>query len=302
MTRTRRAAASTLSASVLFGTQGTASALLAPTAPPAVVGTLRIITAAVVLIAVMPLFGGSWRLLPAVWRRPGIILAAVCVGLFQPLFFAGTGLAGVALGSLVSMGTGPLFAGLLGRVFLGHPLTRTWAAATAIAVAGLVLRSSGHMGGAALEGLLLAVLAGLVSGGYTVAAKHELERGVTTTELPAASFSIGGLILVPILLTQPVDWAGTQAGMGLVLYLGVVTMALANILHTRGIDGLPPGPVATLLLADPTTASFLGVVVLGETIGPIAIAGLILVLAGLLLQTRAVAEADPVVLEVSPTT
>lgn len=285
----------------MFGTQGTASALLAPAAPPAVVGTLRIATAAVILVAVMPLFGGSWRRLPAVCRRPAVIAGGVCVGLFQVFFFAGTALAGVALGSLVSMGTGPLFAGLLGRAFLGHRLTRTWAIATSVAVFGLVLRASDHLHGAGLAGLLLAVLAGAVSGGYTVAAKRELERGVTTTELPAAAFSIGGLVLLPILLVEPVAWAATQAGMALVLYLGVVTMALANILHTRGIDGLPPGPVATLLLGDPTTASLLGVIVLGETITPIATVGLALVLVGLLLQTRGVAAEDRVTLEAATT-
>jgi DME family drug/metabolite transporter len=50
---------------------------------------------------------------------------------------------------------------------------------------------------------------------------------------------------------------------------------------------MPPGPAATLLLADPLTATLLGVLVLGESIPPISALGLLLVLVGLLLQGRA---------------
>lgn len=112
-----------------------------------------------------------------VWRRPAIIIAALCVGLFQPLCFASTALAGIALGSLVSMATGPFFAALLGRLFLGHRLERALGHGNRGAVIGLVLRSWGHIQGAALEGLLLAVLAGLVSGGYTVARSASSSSG-----------------------------------------------------------------------------------------------------------------------------
>lgn len=110
------------------------------------------------------------------------------------------------------------------------------------------------------------------------------------TELPAAAFSIGGLVLAPILLTERRDWIRTEPGIVLVLYLGVVTMAIANILDTRGINGLPLGPVTTLLLADPTTASLLGVLVLGETINGVAAVGLVLVLVGLLMQTQSIGD------------
>ena len=63
-------------------------------------------------------------------------------------------------------------------------------------------------------------------------------------------------------------WFGA-AGLCLVAYLGVATMAIANVLLTRGIHGLPPGPVATLMLTDPVVATVLGVVVLGESLGSV---------------------------------
>jgi drug/metabolite transporter (DMT)-like permease len=70
-------------------------------------------------------------------------------------------------------------------------------------------------------------------------------------------------------------------------------MAIANVLLTRGIRGLTAGPATTLMLADPVVATILGVVVLGETLAPIAAAGMLLVLAGLLLQGVLVARSAP---------
>ena len=51
-----------------------------------------------------------------------------------------------------------------------------------------------------------------------------------------------------------------------------------------GLRILPAGPVATLVLAEPVVATVLGVVVLGERLGPAGWVGCLLVLAGLALQ------------------
>jgi DME family drug/metabolite transporter len=61
-------------------------------------------------------------------------------------------------------------------------------------------------------------------------------------------------------------------------------MALANTLQVVGLKKLSPGPTATLLLADPLTATILGIWLLDESITPIAILGLALVAVGLMMQ------------------
>jgi drug/metabolite transporter (DMT)-like permease len=71
--------------------------------------------------------------------------------------------------------------------------------------------------------------------------------------------------------------------------MGVVRV----VLLARGIRGLTAGPATTLMLADPVVATILGVVVLGETLAPVAAAGMLLVLAGLLLQGVLVARRAP---------
>ena len=286
---------------VLFGTAGTAKALGPAGIPPIAAGVLRIQIGAVALLAAMPLLGARRSRLPILWRRPQIIVTAVAAALYQPFFFGAVSSVGVALGTLVAVGSEPVFAGVLGWVALRHRPTLGWLAATAIAVAGLVLRSSGQLdGGGDSVGLVLALGAGLCSACYTVAAKHQLDRDATAIEVPAASFVLGGLLLAPLLIGQPMAWLGTPGGATLAIYLGVATMAIANVLLAHGIHGLPPGPAATLMLTDPVVATLLGVVVLGEALSPVAAVGVALVLAGLVLQGIVVARSSPDDLEPAP--
>jgi DME family drug/metabolite transporter len=286
---------------VLFGTAGTAQALGPAGTPPIAVGILRIQMGAVALLLAMPLLGARRSRLPVLWRRPQIVVTAVAAASYQPLFFGSVSSVGVALGTLVAVGSEPVFAGLLGWAVLRHRPTPGWLAATGIAVLGLVLRSAGQLGTAGdLGGLLFALGAGFASACYTIAAKHQLDRDATAIEVPAASFLLGGLLLVPLLVGQPLAWVASPGGAALVLYLGVATMAIANVLLARGIHGLPPGPAATLMLTDPVVATLLGVVVLGESITPVAALGVALVLAGLALQAVSVARAEPGDLEPAP--
>jgi DME family drug/metabolite transporter len=300
MTGTRASILFVVAAGVLFGTAGTAQALGPRDAAPLVVGILRIQVGAVALLAVMPRLGARRGRLPELWRRPPIVVTALAAASYQPLFFGAVSQVGVAFGTLVAVGSEPLFAGLIGWLALRHRPTPAWLAATAVAVLGLVLRSWGGLGGASATGLLLALGAGLASASYTVAAKHQLDHGATAVEVPAASFVLGGLLLVPLLAGQPVAWLAGASGAGMVVYLGVATMAVANVLLTRGIHGLPPGPVATLMLTDPVVATILGVVVLGEALSPVAGVGVVLVLAGLVLQGLVLARAAPGALEPAP--
>jgi len=286
---------------VLFGTAGTAKALGPAGIPPIAAGVLRIQIGAVALLAAMPLLGARRSRLPILWRRPQIIVTAVAAALYQPFFFGAVSSVGVALGTLVAVGSEPVFAGVLGWVALRHRPTLGWLAATAIAVAGLVLRSSGQLdGGGDSVGLVLALGAGLCSACYTVAAKHQLDRDATAIEVPTASFVLGGLLLAPLLIGQPMAWLGTPGGASVAIYLGVATMAIANVLLAHGIHGLPPGPAATLMLTDPVVATLLGVVVLGEALSPVAAVGVALVLAGLVLQGIVVARSSPDDLEPAP--
>lgn len=296
MTSTTPAIASVLLAAVLFGTTGTAQALGPDATTPLGVGAARLAVGGLALLLVLRLLGGSAAAAVALWRSPVGLLAGLCTALYQVCFFAGVERTGVALGTLVTIGSGPVFAGALAAVVLRDRPGRAWAGATGLCVAGLALLSLS--GGASAEGdvlgLLLALLSGFAYAGYTVAAKALIGRGHASGEVMASAFALGGLVLLPVLALQPVAWLSTPGGLALALYLGLVTTTVAYVLFGRGLAVLQAGPVTTLVLAEPLVATALGVGLLGERLAPAGVVGVAVVLAGLVLQGAAAGRRPPV--------
>jgi DME family drug/metabolite transporter len=273
-----------LLAAVLFGTTGTAQALGPAATTPLGVGAVRLLVGGVALVAVLPVLRRSPRGALALWRHPAGLAAAVCTALYQVTFFAGVDRAGVALGTLLTIGSGPVFAGLLAWAVLGDRPARAWVVATAVCVAGLALLSSDGLTAGSLSGLVLALASGLSYAAYTVAAKRLLDGGADPAEVMGAAFGLGGLLLVPVLATQPLGWLAGPGGVVVALYLGLATTTVAYLLFGRGLAVLPAGPVTTLVLAEPLVATVFGVVLLDERLQPAGVVGAGLVLAGLVLQ------------------
>ena len=93
-----------LGAAALFGTSGTARAVLAPDSWPPSVAAVRLLVGAVgLLVFVLVLRRGVQvrRLL----RTGSLWLAGAAVAGYQGLFFIGVDRAGVAVGTLVSLGS-----------------------------------------------------------------------------------------------------------------------------------------------------------------------------------------------------
>ena len=285
-----------LLAAVLFGTTGTAQALGPDATTPLGVGAVRLAVGGLALLAVLPLLGASVGRAARLWRTRAGLVAGGCTALYQVCFFAAVERTGVALGTLVTIGSGPVFAGLMAAVVLRERPERSWAAATAACVSGLALLSlaGAGAGGADPVGLMLALASGAGYAAYTVAAKQLLVAGAPSSEVMAAAFGLGGLLLLPVLLTQPLAWLGMPGGLALAAYLGLVTTTTAYVLFGRGLAVLPAGPVTTLVLAEPLVATALGVGLLHERLPPLGVAGAGLVLAGLALQGAAASRRAPV--------
>ena len=269
-----------LLAALAFGTTGTAQALGPEGADPLTVGAGRIVIGgallALIALAVAPRSAARW---PA-----GLVLASgAAVAVYQLSFFEAVDRTGVAIGTVVALGSAPAITGLLARLMHGAPLTRRWAGCTALATAGIVLLVLGGQS-AKVEpvGVLLALAAGAGYGFYTVAAKGMLDDGHAPEAVMGRAFGTGALLLVPVVLIGDVSWAKSSEGAAMVLYLAVVPTALAYVAFARGLKGLSAGETATLTLAEPVTAAALGALVLSERPGVLAIAGAALVLAGLI--------------------
>jgi drug/metabolite transporter, DME family len=258
-----------LTAAALFGTTGTAASFAPPAATAPAIGAARLIIGGAGLLAVLPMLGGSRRAALRLWRTPLGVGAALMTALYQLCFFAGVERAGVALATLVTIGSGPVLVGLLSAAFLGERPTRGWWIATAVAVTGLALLSLDKAESPAVEmvGLLLALGAGFGYASYTVMAKRMMVAGSPPAEVMAAAFGLGGALMVPVLLITGAAWIASVPGLAVALWLGLATTTLAYVFFGRGLRLLPAGPAATLVLAEPLVAMLLGVLLLGELLG-----------------------------------
>ncbi len=268
-----------LAAGVLWGTTGTAQAFAPEGAQPYAIGALRLLVAGAALIPyalarkALPSSQG-WPILPT-------FAAALGIAAYQPLFFGAVATTGVAVGTIVAIGSAPILAGALAWSVSGERPSARWAVATGLAVLGTALLIVGDAGdGATIEGLALALGAGAAYAVYVVASKRLLELHEPNAVI-AVVFGMSALFLLPILIFAELDWAFTVGGMVAILYLGLVATVLAYVWFARGLNLLPVGPTVTLSLAEPMTAAALGLLLLDERLGATVVIGALLLVAGL---------------------
>ena len=145
-----------LAAAVLFGTTGTAQALGPHETTPLAVGVMRMVVGGTGLAVVaFTLARQHRRRSPIPGRgRPGIrplllmSLTGVCLAGYQPRFFLGTARNGVAVSTVIALGSAPVLAGLLEWALTRRVPSRAWIVATALATVGVVLLGLGGASGA----------------------------------------------------------------------------------------------------------------------------------------------------------
>lgn len=276
-----------LSAAVLWGTTGTSQALAPQGATPPVIGALRLVLGGLCLLvyalAARKPAGPAGAGLAGLrgWPLGSLLGAAGCMAAYQLLFFGGVARTGVAVGTIVGIGSAPILGGVLGYGFAGERPRRAWLAATLLAVCGAgLLAASGQAMHVDLLGLALAAAAGGAYAGFTLFNK-QLLHDRRPAVVQAAVFVLAALLLSPVLLSADLRWVVQPGGALVVLHLGLVTVGLAYSLFALGLQRVPVSTAVTLTLAEPMTAGILGVVVLGERLTLQAGLGILLIFSGL---------------------
>ncbi|RSN48795.1 EamA family transporter [Actinomadura sp. WAC 06369] len=274
-----------LAAAALWGTTGTVRTF-ADGASSLSVAAMRIVLGGLVLLASAALAGGAGlRRLAADRRaRPLVLLGAVAITVYQTAFFVAAARTGVAIATVVTIGSAPAFAGLIGAAADRTAPARRWTVATAAAVTGCALLvGGGEDAGADLAGIAFAALSGLAYASYASVTSVLIVRGADERAAVGALFGVAAVPLLPVLPFAGSGWMLTGSGALIALYLGVVATGGAYLLFARGLRTTPATAATTLTLAEPAVAAVLGVVLLGERLGGTALAGLGLLAAALVL-------------------
>jgi DME family drug/metabolite transporter len=263
-----------LAASTLWGTTGTAAAL----APE--VGSLAIGAAAMGiggLLQAATALGAVRAARSILLRRRGLVLlGALAVAVYPLAFYTSMRLAGVAVGTVVSIGSAPLASALVERVVDRRRLSRRWVVGAGLGLVGMVLLCTAEAGASdglragtdVVAGVLLGLVAGVTYALYSWVAHRLMRAGAGSRGAMGAVFGIGGILLLPVLAVTggPLldSWGNAAVG----VYMAVVPMFLGYVLFGWGLARVPASTATTLSLLEPAVAAVLAVLVVGERLAP----------------------------------
>jgi DME family drug/metabolite transporter len=276
-------------AGVLWGTGGLGVQLVRRREAMSVltISAWRMLLAAVVLGAAVVLLRRT-RAVAVLTRARPVRAAVVGTGTasYQALYFGAVVATGVTVATVVSLGLAPVLLTVAESIRHRRRPTRARLLVLAAALSGLVLvtaaSGSGETGPHPALGVLLAAGSGTA---YAVAT--ELGRPLAQLAGPLAltttTTTVGAVVLAPFgLLASAGDGrlVTTDSAVVLVLvYLGVVTMALAYGLLYAGLRTTTGSAAVVATLLEPVTAAVVAALVLDERLSALGVVGTLLILA-----------------------
>lgn len=218
-----------------------------------------------------------------------MVVAGAGVPFFYIAAAGGAATSATHVGALIA-GTTPLSVAILGWAVEGRPVSATRWRALAIILAGvavLVLTQSAHADASMGKGAALLLTASLLWGAYTL--------GLRRTGLDAIGCAL--LLCVPSLaillllmlsgavVTHMGQFTLAQAS-PFILVQGLGVGVVASLAYAVAITRLGPGRSAVIGSLAPALACLLAVPVLGESLTPMIVAGVVTITLGVVLANR----------------
>jgi DME family drug/metabolite transporter len=219
---------------------------------------------------------GTWR-----WLLAG----GISVFAYPLAFYSSMNLAGVAIGTVVTLGTAPLFAALIELVYDHRRPSTSWIIGTSVAVVGLVLLATAGTehttsGGSAVVGVVLGLIAGLAYAIYTYASTRLISIGHSSSASMGALTGVGAVLLLPVLIALGAPLLQSWQSVGIMAYLAIGPMFIAYLFFGAGLATVTSARATTITLIEPVFATVLAVLVVGERLSLLGWIGLALVIIG----------------------
>lgn len=295
--------AGVLVAAVLWGTTGV-SATFAPEVGAAAIGAAAmgvggVLQAGIATRAIVR-HASALRLQ---WRW--LLLGALAVAIYPLAFYGSMRLAGVTVGTVVSIGSAPLLSAVIEMVMDGLRVSTRWIVGAGLGLLGMVLlcvaESSGHNAATAAPsitlGVALGLLAGLTYALYSWAARRLMQRQIPARAAMGATFGIGGLLLMPVLFATGAPFLASWNNAAVGIYMALVPMFLGYVCFGYGLARIQASTATTITLVEPVVAAALAAVIVGERLPAMGWVGVALIFACLVcitLPARARGRTPPV--------
>ena len=252
-----------------------------------------------------PLYGAVLRALPAglvllalrrelprgEWWWRSLVLGTLNMGAFFALVYVAGQLLPTSVAATI-MATSSVVMMLFGWLLLRERPRAMALLGAGAGVVGVVLMLSGGGGEVDVRGVAASIAAMIISSvGFVLTRRW----GSSTHVLSATSWQLlaGGLTMLPFaLLVEGAPPPMTPSMLAGFAYVSLVATAVAYVAWFAGLKHLPAGSVGLVGLLNPVTGVLLGTLIAQEALGRGQVAGLVLVLAGILVgQVRTAARA-----------
>ncbi|ANG97722.1 hypothetical protein A8A54_15265 [Brucella pseudogrignonensis] len=280
-----------LFSSVVWGTTGTAatfapevSAVAIGAAAMGIGGLLQALLAGRGIVRSLSLLNKQWALL---------VLGGLAVAIYPLAFYASMRMAGVTIGTVVTIGSAPLLSALIEYLFDGARLSRQWLLGALIGLAGIVLitvaegadHAAIETNGSVITGICLGLLGGLTYALYSWTARRMMLNGVRSSVAMGATFGLGGLLLMPVLIVAGGPFLASWNNAAVGIYMAIVPMFLGYVCFGIGLARIPASMATTITLIEPVVAAILAIIIVGERLPLMGWFGVVLVISCLVVIT-----------------
>lgn len=274
-----------LVASILWGTTGTAASY-APNLSPLAIGAIAMGGGG--LLQALLAHKNIRSHLPQIRAYyPLLLIGMVSVAIYPLAFYSSMRMAGITIGTVVSIGSAPLFSALLEKFFDKKALSLKWFISFIFGVAGVLLLSLGesHSQGNMQQlshdqktvGIILGLVAALSYSLYSWAAKKMIDRGVDSKASMGLIFGFGALILLPTLFFTGTNLFDEPVNLYVVGYMMLIPMFLGYLLFGYALKTISASTATTLTLFEPLVAALFAVLLVGEQLATIGWLGMALI-------------------------
>ena len=218
---------------------------------------------------------------------PLLLIGMISVAIYPLAFYSSMRMAGITIGTVVSIGSAPLFTALLEKFFDKKALSLKWFISFIFGVIGVLLLSVGetHSHGPTQSistnqktiGIILGLIAALTYSLYSWAAKKMIDRGVDSKASMGLIFGFGALILLPTLFFTGSNLFDESVNLYVVAYMMLIPMFLGYLLFGYALKTISASTATTLTLFEPLVAALFAVLLVGEQLAPIGWAGMVLI-------------------------
>lgn len=282
-----RAIAMGLAFAFMWSSAFTSARIIVAHAPALGISSLRFLTAGVLAVAIARALGQSWRVTTSQARM--ILIFGICQNaLYLGLFFVAMRTVEAGAAAIVAS-TMPLMVALAGRLFLGEKLPPLGVAGLAAGFAGVALIMGTRLSGGSVDPVGLGLCAiGVMALTTATLALRGASAGGNVLMVVGLQMLVGAAVLAPVsALTETwvIEWSWPFAAA--FAYAVLVPGLLATLVWFLLVRRIGAVRAATFHFLNPFFGVAVAALLLGERLGPWDIAGVAIIMAGILAVQRA---------------